>query len=265
MRLAWVTWLTPLVVCASALAARADDLGPFGEVYPHEQTARPLVLPSGGLEGTASITDQHVGIAGEAIDTWSNVLGARLGGRGVELEAALEIFLDQAGTIAGLAPPAPDRLAGGSLAARLELSRDATFGLELRYLNPGANGAFVLKRKLHPSRRAAIVMSARVGGDTSGSEQNFSLFQIAGELRVQAQVRRRLMIEAGGTLGYNKVIGNDVEIMSVVQSTLVHTAGVRMVIGLSCAIDLGFAVEILQSSSIDSQLFTISLIGRRIH
>ena len=240
--------------------------------YPQALAARPLLLPSTGIEGGVSlIVDRLTLSSGEADDTWSTFTlepRARFGFDGFELEAALGIYLfqDEADSIVFTDP---ERLQSMALALRQRRSADQTFALELSTFNLASDFATVrptvgYQRKDHLGPAAAVVSGVAVGLERSargeGVEAGLS-FLLEGRLRVEAQVTSSIAAEAHTLLRYrNERDGQD----TFFGTTLGSRYGVGVVAAVSPTFDVFASADVLSGTEVGEKLFIVGASSRRV-
>ncbi len=259
----------PLGAPPSTGAPAATEAG-----YPAALVARPLLLPSGGVEGGVRLLAYRIESGGQAYTFASLEPRVRYGLGRVELEGAVGLFLFQDVPGDGGSPTDPDRLQSVFVAGRYGLTPDRSVGVELTA--GGLTGDFktylpalVLEDKAHLAPLTAIESTVALGygraqfdsGPMSSSSSWLSL-ELRG--RLEAQVTSRLALEGRARLGYTRPLGDD-DTPFFGGATLGFDVGVGALAALTPSVDVVAAIDIVQAgSNLSSKAFTVGVLARRV-
>jgi hypothetical protein len=229
--------------------------------YPRAFAARPLVLPQGGLEGTASF-----GYHESAYDSVTAAARTRYSLGVAEVEAGVGLILDQERP-EGLPIAEPDLLDSFFFAARYAVHSDLTVGGQLQlssFDNVSYSPRAVVANKRHFAS-SSLELGLAAGIDhRAGTAQtpSFDVFDMAATVRAQAQVAPAVMVEAHGVVGYSNTLG---ETMFGFDDYTYQTYGFRLLLAATDAIDIAADADVVYSRGEDTAtLFVLSLIARRV-
>lgn len=249
---------------------------PPAPTYPSAHVARPLLLPLNGLEGYGQISayrttiGENFGLESDAtLTTYALTPGVRAGLNGVEVEASLDIFLARTADDAFEGTPDPDRLQAFFIAARLRRSADTSAGVSLVAYNittdySAIEPTLTLGRKVHLSPVSAFIGGLGFGlqQQSVGEGSSVKALLLEWNGRLQAQVAPTVAVEGRVSMRYLEELGeSDV---GFDRSSIAFRVGAGVVAAISPTFDLFASVDLVDSGELDSKIFTIGAVGRRV-
>jgi hypothetical protein len=265
------------VVGGHAAIARADDpppepAAPTSTGYPVEAAARPLLLPTGGMEGGVRLLIDRSDFNGESWTGGALEPRARYGFGAFEAEAAFALHLFQ-DVPDGIGVLEPERLRSVYLAGRYGWSPDATVGLALTVSEPSGDFSryspeVVVARKLHLSPGAAVELGAGAGMQFSSFDTGLETttarsLLLEGQSRALAQVSRTVAAHATGRLQYVRVVSEAMEGFPQ-PAYLVFDVELGLVAALTPDIDVVAAIDIRATGDYQGKSMTLGLVIRRL-
>ena len=234
------------------------------EGYPALHVQRPLLLPSGAIEGTARAVVDAIDVH---TDAYAQVAGEgrlRVGVGRFEVEAGAAVLV-HSDAIEGLA--SPERLRDLFVAVRRGFSPEHGLGLEVRAgryrdVPLSYRAAMIYRRRDHMSRRAAIVsaVGATLWG-TSRAGVRAHILDVEGRVAVEAQLARWVMISTYIDLGGRHEL-DEPPVTNI--ETLHSSVGWRVTVAGTRAIDMVLDVRSDSVGALEAATATLGLVVRRM-
>lgn len=241
------------------LAADVVDEG-----YPELHVRRPLLLPSGGVEGTARAMLDTIDVHTARYDQIAADGRVRLGLGRFEIEAGAAVLV-HSDPIEGFA--VPERLRDLFVAVRHGFSPDHVLGVEVLATRYGGvplsyRAALIYRRQDHLSPRAAVVsaVGATLWG-TSLAGVRARVLDVQGRIAVEAQLARWLMVSTYFDLGGRHEL-DEPEVTNI--ETLHASMGFRVMVAATRAIDLVMDARSDSTGTVEAGTFTVGLAVRRM-
>jgi hypothetical protein len=249
----------------------ADEL-PSGtrvdDGYPALHVQRPLLLPAGGVEGAVGVRNEGSRLTGHVTSQTAAEARLRLGLGRVELEAAAAL------TVAAESPDGftdavePPALGDLGAAARYGLSPDQAIEAELlidRHPPTGTSyrPSLWYRRKDHLARRAAMVtaIGPRLRHAAQDAGASYSLLELEGRLRVEAQLGAIVMVSTHAVLGGRHEL-DEPEVTGI--DTLYFAVGWDVTLAAARAIDVTVGARVDHTGELQAVTLHLGLIVRRV-
>ncbi len=241
--------------------------------YPLAYVRRPLLLPTGGIEGSALLVAERLPYPGSD-PTWMAGADARLryGAPQVELEAGVVINLYRTEPDSMFTLPDLERLGAVMLAARHGFGEDLSLGAELLMREPAGDYPLygprvTIAHRRHLSPWSAIELSAKAGIDrqslqTGPSEETFQAAVLAAEVRVQAQLSDAFAVEGRAAYSVHDPFGEYPTMIGVDQGYAAQEYGVRAIAAVNRNVDVTAGFDVLSQQPYAR--FTIGLVARSV-
>lgn len=244
--------------------------------YPRAIAARPLVLPQGGIEGTAELSLTHASFpsstsSSDSFDTWLGGVRGRYGLGTAEVEAGVGFVFAQSAP-AGLMTEDPDTLASIHVAGRFASTQDLTFGGRFGVSQPASQPTYaprVTVGSKHHFASSALELELAAGIDhtTPDMSDSINYFETAAILRAQAQVSPVVTLEAHATLGYTDRLGTTDPTLGYFDSYFSQTYGFRGLIAATSDVDVIIGIDSVSTANdvgSDASVYSLALVLRRL-